>query len=159
MLQKTFKRALILSAFITSLISTANGQSASVVTVDDISGTWSGESVCVTRHPGCKNEAVVYRFEPVRGNSSLVTLFADKLIKRKREPLYKLEFHYDESRRTLSGESRGHTRGTWQFKVFSDTIEGTAELLERKSVKRRVKVRRVREDQVPAAPNRESYGP
>ena len=53
---------------------------------------------------------VVYRFEPVAGKSTFVTLLADKIIKGKRIPMYKLEFQYDEARRTLSCEFRqGHT--------------------------------------------------
>jgi len=159
MLQKTFKDALILGAFVASLTLTANAQSASVLSADDIAGTWSGESVCVGNRRSCKTETVVYRFDPVRGNSTLLTLFADKVVKGKRVPMYKLEFQYDEDKRTLFCESSGFTRGTWQYKVFRDLIEGTARVLEPKPVERRVTVKRVREDQVPAAPTRESYGP
>lgn len=159
MLHNHLKRALILVAFIASLASAANAQSASVVTADDISGTWTGEAVCAGNRRGCKNETVVYRIEPVRGSSTLVTLFADKIVKRRRVPMYKLDAQFDENKRTLSSESSGQTRGTWQYKVFRDRIQGTAIVFEGKRVERRVNVKRVREDQVPAAPRRESYGP
>ena len=155
MLQKTFKRALILGALMVSLASAANAQSSSEISVEDIHGTWSGTSVCVARRPGCKNEVVVYRFEPVSGKSDVVTLFADKIVSNKRIPMYTLEFQFDEDNRTLS-PIRGRTRATGQYKVFNDRIEGTAKV---SSVERRVKVRSVREDQVPAAPNRQAYGP
>ena len=103
---------------------------------------------------------MVYRFEPVAGRSTFVTLLADKIIKGKRIPMYKLDFQYDESKRTLSCDfTRGRTRGTWEYKIAGDSIEGTGIVLADKSVARRVKVKRVREDQMPAAPNYNAYGP
>ena len=155
------RRALILSIFIASVAASGNGQGvARSMNASSIVGTWSGESICVGNRPACKNEVVVYRFEPVAGKSTLVTLLADKVIKGKRVPMYRLEFQYDETRRTLSCEfTQGHTRGTWEYRITGDTIDGTGIVLSGKSVARRVKVRRVREDQMPAAPNREVYGP
>jgi hypothetical protein len=74
--------------------------------------------------------------------------------------MYKLDFQYDETRRTLSGEfTQGRTRGTWAYRITGDTIEGTGIVLSGKSVARRVKVKRVREDQMPAAPDYYLYGP
>jgi hypothetical protein len=123
-------------------------------------GTWTGESICVGHRPACKNEIVVYRFEPVAGNSTLLTLLADKIIKGKRIPMYRLDFQYDESRRTLSCDfTQGHTRGTWEYRIAGDSMEGTGVVMASKSVARSVKVKRVREDQVPAAPDHDSYGP
>jgi hypothetical protein len=95
---------------------------------------------------------VVYRFEPVVGKSTLVTLLADKIVKGKRVPMYKLDFQYDEAKRTLSC-------GTWEYRIAGDTMEGTGIVLSGKSVARRVKVKRVREDQMPAAPDYYLYGP
>jgi hypothetical protein len=125
-----------------------------------VTGTWSGESICVGNRPACKNELVVYRFEPVIGRSNLITLLADKIVRGKRVPTYKLDFQYDESRRTLSCEfNQGYTRGTWEYRITVDTMEGAGMVSSGKSVARRVKVKRVREDQTPAAPDRNSYGP
>lgn len=77
--------------------------------------TWSGESICVSNRPACKNETVVYRFEPVSGKSTVITLLADKIIKGKRVPVYKLNFQYDEATRTLSCDfTQLHTRATWE---------------------------------------------
>jgi hypothetical protein len=153
---------LILVTLIVSLCTSGQGQGlARAISAAGVTGTWSGESICVSNRPACKNEIVVYRLEPVAGRSTLMTLFADKIIKGKRVPMYKLDFQYDEPKRTLSAEfTQGHTRGTWQYKVTSDdTIEGTGIVFASKSVARRVKVKRVREHQMPAAPDRESYGP
>ena len=161
MLHKHLKSALILTIFIACLATSAQAQGlARAMNVSSVVGTWSGQSICVGKRPACKNETVVYRFEPVSGKSTVVTVFADKIIKGKRVPMYKLDFQYDESKRTLSCEfTKGRTHGTWEYKITTgDTMEGTGIVLPGKSVARRVKVKRVREDQMPAAPDRESYG-
>ena len=154
-------RGLIIAVFITGFAASGYAQGmARAMNASSIVGTWTGESICVGNRPACKNETVVYRFEPVAGRSTLITLFADKIIKGKRVPMYKLDFQYDETRHTLSCEfTQGHTRGTWEYKVDSDSMEGTGIVLAGKSVARRVKVKRVREDQLPVAPDRDSYGP
>jgi hypothetical protein len=160
MLHKHLKNALILAVFIACLATSSKAQGlARPMNVSAVVGTWSGESICVSNRPACKNEVVVYRFEPVSGKSTALTLLADKIIKGKRIPMYKLDFQYDAAKRTLSCEfTKGHTHGTWEYKINGDTIEGTGIVLSSKSVARRVKLKRVREDQMPAAPDRESYG-
>jgi len=160
MLHNLVKRALILAVFIAVVDTSGNGQgTARPMNASSVVGTWTGESICVGNRPACKNEVVVYRFEPVTGKSTVVTLLADKIIRGKRVPMYQLDFQYDEARRTLSCEfTQGQTRGTWEYKITGDTIEGTAIVLSGKSIARRVKAKRVREDQAPAAPDRESYG-
>ena len=154
-------RGLIISISITGFVASGHAQGlARAMNASSIVGTWTGESICVGNRPACKNETVVYRFEPVAGRSTLVTLLADKIIKGKRIPMYKLDFQYDESKRTLSCDfTRGRTRGVWEYKIAGDSIEGTGIVLADKSVARRVKVKRVREDQMPAAPNYNAYGP
>ena len=154
-------RAAIVAVFVTGAAISGQAQGlARPMSTAGITGTWSGKSVCVGNRAACKNEMVIYRFEPVPGRSTLLTLLADKIIKGKRVPMYRLDFQYDETRHTLSCEfTQGHTHGIWEYKVDGDSMEGTRIVLPGKSVARRVKVKRVREDQVPAAPDRDSYGP
>ena len=154
-------RGLIIVISITIFAASGKAQGlARAMNASSVVGTWSGESICVGHRPACKNEVVVYRFEPVAGNSTLLTLLADKIIKGKRVPMYRLDFQYDESRRTLSCDfTQGHTRGTWEYRIAGDSMEGTGIVMASKSVARSVKVKRVREDQVPAAPDHDSYGP
>jgi hypothetical protein len=122
-------------------------------------GTWMGESTCTDKNrPACKNEVVIYRFEEIAGKQGVLLLLADKIIEGKRDPMGKLECKYDEAGGTLSCEfTRRQTHGLWQYKVSGDQMEGTLVLLPDKTVGRRVKVRRVSDDQVPAAPARELY--
>jgi hypothetical protein len=120
--------------------------------------TWKGESTCVGNRPACKNEVVVYRFEAVAGKPDMLLQLADKIINGKRVAMGKLEFRYDESKRELSCEfTRGQTQGLWQFKVTGESMEGTLVLLPDSELVRRVNVKKVREDEVPMPPARESY--
>ena len=121
-------------------------------------GTWTGESICVGDRPACKNEIVVYRFEEIAGKPDVVLLLADKIIEGKRVPMGKLEFHYDETKGELYSEfTKRQTHGLWQYKVSGDQMEGTLVILPNKELGRRVKVKRVSESEVPAAPAREMY--
>jgi hypothetical protein len=121
-------------------------------------GLWTGESICVGNRPACKNEVVVYRFEAVPGKVGIVLLLADKIIGGQRVPMGKLEFQYNKAKGELSCEfTRGQTHGLWQYKVSGDTMEGTVVLLPGRELGRRVKVKRVSKEEVPAEPAREMY--
>ena len=141
-------RGLIIALLIAGFAFSGKGQdSATPMNASPVTGTWSGESICVGDRPACKNEIVVYRFEPVAGKSTVITLLADKIIEGKRVPMGKLDFQYDEAKRTLSCEfTRGQTHGMWEFKITGDTMEGTGIVLPDKSLVRRVKVKQVTED-------------
>lgn len=124
-----------------------------------IIGTWTGESICFGKRPACKDEVVVYRFEEVPGKPDQFTLFGDKIIKGKREPMGKLEFQQDQTTGLYSCEFRvGRTHGLIQLKLTGNTMQGTLVVLPGKKEGRRIKVKRVKEEQVPPAPARESYG-
>ncbi|HSL55957.1 MAG TPA: hypothetical protein VK868_16245 [Pyrinomonadaceae bacterium] len=82
-------RGLIITVFIAGFATSGKGQGmARPMNASSLVGTWSGESICVGKRSACKNEVVVYRFEPVAGRSTLITLLADKIIRGKRVPMY-----------------------------------------------------------------------
>lgn len=122
-------------------------------------GTWRGESVCTDKsRTACKNEEVVYRIEEIAGKPGVLALLADKIIDGRRVPMGKLECEYDEAAGKLSCEfTIRQTHGLWEYKVSGDTMEGTLVLLPAKTLGRRVKVKRVSDDEVPAAPDRKEY--
>jgi hypothetical protein len=159
-------KTIICAVFVLALALNVKAESIGVTnsraaksTAPSIVGSWRGDSTCVGDHPACKNEDVVYRFEAIAGEPGNVLLFADKIIDGKRQVMGVLKFQYDEAKGTLSGEfTRGQTHGVWEFKIDGDTMEGTLVLLPDKTLGRRVKVKRVREDQLPPAPARELYG-
>lgn len=132
--------------------------SPSNVVAASVLGTWKGESICVGNRPACKNEIVVYRFESVPGKSSVVLLFADKIIDGQRVPMGKLEFQYNEAKGELSCEfTKNQTHGLWEFTVKGDALEGGLVLLPGREPGRRVKVQRVSESEVPKAPGKAEY--
>jgi hypothetical protein len=123
-----------------------------------VSGTWSGTSTCVGNRPACKNEIVVYRFIPIDGHPNQLRLYADKIIEGKRLPMGALVLDLNESARTLRGEfTRGHTHGEWSFAVKGDAMTGQLVILPERSIGRDVKVRKVKESEVPDAPPLSDY--
>jgi hypothetical protein len=94
----------------------------------------------------------------VAGRSDVVLLLADKIIEDKRVPMGKLECRYDDTKGQLSCEfTIRQTHGLWQYTVSGDSMDGTLMLLPDRELVRRVKVKRVSEKDVPAAPAREMY--
>jgi hypothetical protein len=123
-----------------------------------VMGIWMGQSICTGGRSACKNEVVVFRVEAIAGKPGMVTLFADKIIGGKREPMSRMDFQYDRSREALSCEFvKGPMHGLIELKMTGDTMEGTLVVLPEKTVGRRIKVKRVSEDQVPPAPDRNAY--
>ncbi|HKQ51387.1 MAG TPA: hypothetical protein VJT74_03400 [Pyrinomonadaceae bacterium] len=124
-----------------------------------VAGTWRGESICMDKsRTACKNEEVVYRFEEVAGKQGVLTLLADKIIEGRRVPMGKLECKYDEAAGAISCEfTIRRTHGLWEYKVSGETMEGTLVLLPEKTLGRRVHVKRVADDEVPAPPDRKEY--
>src|SRR5215510_2243707 len=155
-----FTRVFLVLAIVCSLsaILPAAAASPCSIAVVSVLGTWKGESICVGNRPACKNEIVVYRFESVPDRSSVVLLFADKIIDGQRVPMGKLEFQYNEAKGELSCEfTKNQTHGLWEFTVKGDALEGTLVLLPGTEPGRRVKVKRVSESEVPKAPGKEEY--
>ena len=71
----------------------------------------------------------------------------------------KLEFQYDESKGTLACEfTIRQTHGLFEYTISGDTMEGRLLLLPERSEGRRIKVKRVSEKDVPAAPGKDMYG-
>src|SRR5262245_26590256 len=123
-----------------------------------ISGTWTGTSTCVGNRPACKNETVVYRFVPVEGHPGQARLLADKIIDGKRVPMGALIFEYDERAGKLTCEfTRGNTHGIWSYSIAGESMTGSLVLLPERSVGRDVKVHRVKDSEVPAAPALKEY--
>lgn len=121
-------------------------------------GTWTGTSTCVEKRPACKNETVVYRFVPIAGHPKQLRLLADKIIDGKRVPMGALEFELNERTGVLESEfKRGHTHGIWSYSVAGDSLTGKLIILPERSAARDVKVRRVKDTEVPAAPVLREY--
>ena len=124
----------------------------------DTWGTWTGTSICVGDRPACKNETVVYRFVPVAGHPHQIRQLADKIIDGKRIPMGALTFDYDEPAGKLTCEfTWGSTHGIWSFSIAGDSMTGKLEMLPERTIGRDVKVHRVKDSEVPAAPALHEY--
>jgi len=157
---RTFVGALLISAFFctANLNLSQSAAATSRLVAASVLGTWKGESICVGNRPACKNEIAVYRFEAVPGKAGVVLQFADKIIEGERVPMGKLEFQYNEAKGELSCEfTRNQTHGLWEFKLSGDSMEGGLVLLPGREPGRIVKVKRVRESEVPKAPSKDLY--
>jgi hypothetical protein len=107
-------------------------------------GDWEGESVCVGRRPACKDEHVVYHITKKEGEADAVTMHADKLIGGKPEEMYVLDFKYDASKNTLTGEfTVNGTHGVFEYTIKGDEMDGTLRILPAGTTGRNIKVRKV----------------
>jgi len=135
-----------------------SGDSKSASKASAVLGTWAGYSSCVTPGPSCKDEEVVYRIVAVAGHPDAVTLLADKVVNKKRVPMYKLQFDYDASDSTLSCKfNKGKSGGIWAYRVHGRTMSGTLIVLPASTLHRMVNVRRVKDSSVPVAPALDKY--
>src|SRR5262249_16709926 len=113
---------------------------------------------CVGNRPACKNEVVVYRFEAFPGKVGVVLNYADKVIDGKRVPMGKLEFQYNQAKGELSCEfTRNQTHSLWQLTISAHPIQYSLVQLHCREQRRSVKIKRVRESDVPKAPGNDEY--
>ena len=144
---------IITIAAVACAASTARQPQQSGAASQGIIGTWTGQSICVGNHPACKNEDVVYRFVAVPGKVDTFILYADKILNGERVPMGKLDFNYDATKGTLTGEfTKRQTHGIWRFQISGDALEGDLMLLPNKDIGRTVKAHRVDESKAPKAP-------
>lgn len=123
-----------------------------------VSGTWTGTSTCTGDRPACRNEIVVYRFEAIPGRGDGVRLYADKIVDGKRLPMGALDCEVDVAKASVRCEfQRRQTHGIWEYKLDGDAMSGRLVLLPDESIGRDVKVRRVKDVEVPSAPPASDY--
>jgi hypothetical protein len=109
---KTLTTSIILAVFGAALVSGDDGNS--------LTGSWSGDSVCVGSSPACKNEKVIYVFGKVDA-AGHVSGHADKLVDGKRINMGDFEMRYDSKTSTLTWEN---PNGTWKYSIKGNEMEG-----------------------------------
>ena len=142
-------------------------------------GTFAGESICVVgNRPDCKNEKVVYVIEPTGRDTLEIRVTSDLLQGDVRVPVFRQKLHSDQSVKYFTGrfltardlvrdttEVAGTRASTGTGFVYTITItatdsnvlEGTISLNDSNTVVRRIKLKRVKPNQVPPAPNPSTY--
>jgi Protein of unknown function (DUF4232) len=121
------------------------GDAAQSSAISDLTGNWSGESICVNKEkfPACHDEQVVYRIVKASGKSNTLNITMDKIVNGKPEFMAALDFVYDAQQQTLSGEfTRNNWRGVFEFAVKGDLMEGALTTLPDKTIVRRIKVKK-----------------
>jgi hypothetical protein len=149
---------LVVSGLIFALLAPAHGVPAQKP-LDAFVGTWKGTSLCVGKsRPACKNETVVYRFVSVADHPTQLRQLADKVIEGKRVPMGALMYQFNPQTNSLECEFKiGDTHGVWSYSAEADSITGALIILPDRTKVRDVKVRRVKDTEVPAAPALREY--
>jgi len=84
-----------------------------------VTGTWRGESLCVTGAPACHNESVVYYIKDVPDRPDLVLIQADKIVDGKAITMGTGQWHYDRAQHTLEWRM---PQQVWLLKVTGNRI-------------------------------------
>ena len=130
--------------------------------------TLKGTSQCVSNLPGCENETVVYRIEQVAGAKDRFMLYADTLIKGQRVPKFKqplrsvvngvsgpdFQFQTDANANQPSAQEHIYIA---LINPASDVFSGTISLTQNKTVVRRLNLKIVDPQSLPAAPRFQEY--
>jgi hypothetical protein len=110
---------------------------------DAFLGEWRGTSTCTDRKvaPACKDEVVVYRVTPARGDTA--HLAAYKIVEGEEQPMGELDF----SRNARTGEWTSEFRtprvhAVWSFRVADTLMTGTLVDVPTGAIVRRVRVTR-----------------
>jgi hypothetical protein len=109
-----------------------------------LAGDWTGESICGGGNPSCHDEHVVYHISVDKADATRVKIGADKIVNGQPEFMGDILLHYDAAKGTLTGDlDSPRYKGTWEFTVKGDVIEGTLSIFNPdKTVGRRIKVRK-----------------
>ena len=151
-------RIAALAFVFTAVVATSAAGAAGKPTL--LSGAWTGHSLCVDKahHPACKDETIVYRF--VRTAPHAATLYADKILAGKREPMGALAMELGADDRSATAHfTWGTSTGTWAYTMTSDTtLTGTLHGEPGHALARNVDAHRVDDKDLPAAPPLADYG-
>ena len=145
--------------------------------IEAATGTFAGESICVGKQPDCKNEKVVYVVEPTDPDTGEIMVTSDLLQGDVRVPVFRQKLRYDQKIHYFTGRfltardlvrdtsKASGTRAGTGGRIYTITItsthtsnlEGTLWLTDGDTVLRRLKLKRVKPDQVPPAPSASMY--
>ena len=181
-MRSSFIRFLFIAAFV-GVCLFSQGKTASTQTshkyrviLEAASGTFAGELICVGNRPGCKNENVVSVIEPAGRNAEDILLVFDFTQGGARIPVFRVRLHKGQDIKYFDGKfltdrdwvNYGYVvtgtpvvAGTGTGRIYTITItatdtnvlEGTISLTDSNTVVRRIKLKRVKPDQVPPAPS------
>ena len=118
------KKTIALLAFLFMLTLTACGQK---LTVNEVVGEWTGDSICRGSNKSCHDETVLYHFTAIKGDAAKVHLAADKLVAGKWELMGEFDLTIDGDKHTLMTEfpiPRTGGKGVITFTLAGDKMDG-----------------------------------
>ena len=106
-----------------------------------LTGDWTGESICVGEVGACKDEQVVYHVSVDPTDQTKVKIGADKMVNGKPDFMGDIDLKFNATNNTLTGELNGpRYRGVWEFTVKGNLMWGTLSLLPEKRIVRQIRV-------------------
>src|SRR5579885_2758557 len=90
----------------------------------DIAGSWTGDSICTGVRAACKDEHVIWTFQPPDSRDK-VQMSADKVVNGERQNMGTGEMQLDRKASTLLWKI---PLGEWKLAIKDDTIKGTLTL-------------------------------
>src|SRR5437868_649039 len=114
-----------------------------VAQATSLTGDWTGESICFGNNPSCHEEKIVYHISIDTSDPTKVKIAADKIVDGKPDPMGVIDLKYDSARQTLTGElQNSRSRGSWEFTVKGNIIEGGLYILPDRAVGRKILVQK-----------------
>jgi hypothetical protein len=107
-------------------------------------GVWRGTSTCtdLVAVPACRNETVVYEFT-AGSQPGTVDWVADKIVNGQRERMGELQLAYDKVEGCWKGAFNSpRIKSVWRLSVDGARLSGTARLLPRNEMVRKVDLRK-----------------
>jgi hypothetical protein len=108
----------------------------------NILGTWEGESKCTAPDSACHDEHIIYRIAIVKHVPGRLALHGYKVVKGQLIFMGTLECLNDSNQATLSCSGNTPKKDAWEFKVSGRTMTGTLTIGEKKTLYRRINVKK-----------------
>ena len=135
----------VINAILLGLLVIAGG---ALGQTNQLTGDWTGESICVGEVGACKDEQVVYHVSVDSADATKVKIGADKIVNGKPEFMGDSDLKYDARNNTLTGDLQTpRFRGVWEFTVKGNIMWGTLSLLPEKRVVRQIRVTKAESNQ------------
>lgn len=116
-----------------------SGKNATADDISQMTGKWTGESICQVQPSACHDEKVLYRIaKPTDDSNNVVRITAYKIVDGREVMMGSGDWTYDKQKGTLLWDGPG---GVWKLIVQGNRMYGTLTLPD-KTVFRRVTLKK-----------------
>ena len=107
-------------------------------------GTWTGESICTSVRPACRDERAAYHIS-IPDQPATVTVVMNKVVDGKEESMGTLLFHVDSEAKMLTSDfKRGDLHLLWTFTRAGSKMTGTLKQLPDGAIVRNIRLARIK---------------